>query len=333
MVVKRKSDIKMDHTCILCAYHTNLKSNFRKHLLSSKHQVAEQLAKAVHDAEITVAAAEQEASRMRLIAEEAKNAAEEAKNAAEHAKHAIEEANSKPVMLVEVIEMFMKFQSEQMKQSSEQMKLSSEQMKQSSQERFQNTEIFKSLTDRILACQQQQQPIVVQPQNIVVENSNNNNKQFNLNFYLNEECKNAMNLSDFIQNVAVSMEDLEHLGEVGYTEGMQRILTKALHEKETTKRPIHCSDVKREVIYVRKDEVWTKDESKEEMEKFIRYICHKNLKKMKEWCDQHPEHQVSDSPEYEYWYNITRNMCNTNPNATKKLISHLAQVTAIDKGV
>jgi len=235
-----------------------------------------------------------------------------------------EETTVQPVMLVEVIDMFMKFQSEQLKQSSA--------------ERVQNTEMFKSFTERILTCQQQQlqQQMSIAPvQNIIVENSNNqktiHNKHFNLNLYLNEECKHAMNMSDFIQNVAISMDDLEYLGEVGYTQGMQRILTKALNEKETSKRPIHCSDVKREIIYVRKDDVWTKDDSKEETEKFIRYIYHKNFKKMKEWCDDHPEHQVSDSPEYEYWYTITRNMCNTNPNAMKKLISHLAQVTAIEK--
>lgn len=283
----RLENANVAHECTLCSYRTQVKSNFRKHLLSSKHQIAEQ-----------------NASRMRQIAEE--------------------ETTVQPVMLVEVIDMFMKFQSEQLKQSSA--------------ERVQNTEMFKSFTERILTCQQQQlqQQMSIAPvQNIIVENSNNqktiHNKHFNLNLYLNEECKHAMNMSDFIQNVAISMDDLEYLGEVGYTQGMQRILTKALNEKETSKRPIHCSDVKREIIYVRKDDVWTKDDSKEETEKFIRYIYHKNFKKMKEWCDDHPEHQVSDSPEYEYWYTITRNMCNTNPNAMKKLISHLAQVTAIEK--
>ena len=305
------------YDCALCVYNTTVKSNFRKHLLSSKHKMAEQHAKAVTLAE----EAEQEANRMRQVAEEAKTAAEEAKMASSSS------SQSQPVLLVEVIDMFMKFQSEQLKQSSA--------------ERVQNAEMFKSLTDRILACQQQQQQqqLMVPPvQNIVVENSShksstvNHNKHFNLNFYLNEQCKNAMNLSEFIQSVVISMEDLEHLGEVGYTEGMQRILTKALNEKGTTERPIHCSDVKREVMYVRKDDIWTKDDSKEEIENFIRYIYHKNLKTMKEWCDQHPEHQVSDSPAYEYWYSITRNMCNTNPSAMKKLISHLAQLTAIEKG-
>jgi hypothetical protein len=294
----------------MCEFRTPFKGNYRKHLLSSKHQIMERHAQTVAMPEETVN-------------EPAKTEAPQ------------------PVMLTEVMDMFMKFHSEQMKLQNEKSNI----------ERIQNTEMFKSLMDRVLACQQQPKPQQNQElsppttlQNVVMENtnsmtnsqntttSNSNNKNFNLHFYLNEECKNAMNMSDFIKSVVISMEDLEHLGTVGYTEGMQRILTKALQEKEKKERPMHCSDVKREVIYVRKDDVWLKDDSKEETENFIRYIYHKNLKMMKKWGDEHPGHQVSDSPEYEYWYSITRNMCNTNPNAMKKLIRHLARLTAIEKG-
>lgn len=306
------------YECEICEFRTSFKGNYRKHLLSSKHQIIERHAQ-------TVAAAPEEVYAQKETVNEQVSVKSEA---------------PQPVMLTEVMDMFMKFHSEQMKLQNEKSNI----------ERIQNTEMFKSLMDRVLACQQHQQKPpqnqVLSPpttlQNVVMENtnsmtnsqntSNSNNKHFNLHFYLNEECKNAMNMSDFIKSVVISMEDLEHLGTVGYTEGMQRILTKALQEKEKKERPMHCSDVKREVIYVRKDDVWLKDDSKEETEKFIRYIYHKNLKMMKEWGDEHPEHQVSDSPEYDYWYSITRNMCNTNPNAMKKLISHLARLTAIEKG-
>ena len=166
------------------------------------------------------------------------------------------------------------------------------------------------------------------------ENSHNNtvtttNKNFNLQFFLNEECKNAMNFSDFLKTLSVTMEDIEHLGEVGYTQGMSKILTKAL--SETNVRPMHCTDAKRETMYVKENDEWHKDLDCEESERLIRHIQQKNYKALKEWRDNHPEHTVSDSEDYEAWYRISRNMCNTDPSALRKLIRHLAAVTAVEK--
>jgi hypothetical protein len=159
----------------------------------------------------------------------------------------------------------------------------------------------------------------------------NNNQKFNLNLFLNEECKNAMNMNEFIQRVNITSEDLEQLGEVGYTEGMSKILTKAMRSIETTERPMHCTDVKRETIYVRKDDAWKKDEDCEETKRLIQHISHKNYKALSAWREEHPEHVEPDTPDYEAWYNISRNMCNTDPSALKKLIRHLALTTAVEK--
>lgn len=216
----------------------------------------------------------------------------------------------------DMMDMFMKFQSEQTKQTAEMLK--------------QNTEIIKILADKITNG-------VVMPamqQNTVVVKNNNTttiHKKFNLNIFLNQECKDAINLSDFITDIQVSMEDLEHLSEVGYVQGMSRILIKALREKNTQERPIHCTDVKREVMYVRKNDAWLKDDDKEEIHRLIRNIVSKSYKKMKEWCDQNPGYQVSDSPDYEIWYNISRNISNMDEAASKKLVSILAEVTAVEK--
>jgi hypothetical protein len=119
------------------------------------------------------------------------------------------------------------------------------------------------------------------------------------------------------------------LGEMGYTEGMSKILTKAIRSTETTERPMHCTDVKRETIYVRKDDAWKKDG--EETKRLIQHIAHKNYKALMEWREQHPEHTEPDTADYEAWYTISRNMCNTDPAALKKLIRHLALTTAVEK--
>ena len=187
----------------------------------------------------------------------------------------------------------------------------------------QNTELVKALlADR-----------ATQPQNVMLENSQNttitNNKSFNLQFFLNEECKNAMNFSDFIKTVSVTIEDIEHLGEVGYTQGMSKIITKAL--SETKVRPMHCTDTKRETIYVKENDAWHKDSDCEESKRLIENIARENYKALAEWRVNHPEHVVHDTEDHEAWYRISRNMCNTDPSALKKLIRHLAMVTAVEK--
>lgn len=170
-------------------------------------------------------------------------------------------------------------------------------------------------------------------QNTTTTNSHNSttNQKFNLNLFLNEECKNAMNMNEFIQRVSITAEDLEHLGEVGYTDGMSKILTKAMRGMETKERPMHCTDVKRETIYVRKDDAWKKDDDCEETKRLIQHIAHKNYKALSAWRDEHQEHSKPDTADYEAWYTISRNMCNTDPAALKKLIRHLALTTAVEK--
>jgi hypothetical protein len=227
-------------------------------------------------------------------------------------------AEGGPVMLMEVMDMFLKFHSET-----------------SEKQQIQNTEMFKALADRITASQNfmlQSGLENSQNQTTTTTTSNSNNKKFNLNLFLNEECKNAVNLSDFVKTVMVTMEDLEHLGQVGYTQGMSKILSKAMQQKETTERPMHCTDLKRETIYVRENDAWKKDLQQEETGRAIQHIAHKNYKVFMEWRNQHPEHEVADSADYETWYQISRNMCNTDPAALKKLVHHLATITAIEKG-
>jgi len=205
-------------------------------------------------------------------------------------------------------------------------------MKQQESSQIRNTEMFKALADRIIASKPQQP---VTQNNISLENSQVNtnitNKKFNLNVFLNEKCKNAMNLSDFIENISVSMEDLEHFGEVGYTEGMTNILTKAIQSKDVTERPLHCTDVKRETMYVRKDDVWQKDQGCQETKRFIENVASKNYKMMKLWTEEHPNHNVHDTEDHEAWYSIARNICNTEESALKKLVKQVAIMTAVDK--
>lgn len=121
-------------------------------------------------------------------------------------------------------------------------------------------------------------------------NTNSLNKTFNLQFFLNETCKDAMNLMDFVNSIEIDLSDTEKLGEVGYVEGITNIINKNLKKLDVTKRPIHCTDQKRETIYIKEDDKWEKEEeNKPNMRKMIKYVEHKNAKGLIEYRVKYPD--------------------------------------------
>ena len=137
---------------------------------------------------------------------------------------------------------------------------------------------------------------------------NNNHQKFNLNFFLNEQCKDAINMSDFLENMELDMEDLRETGRLGYVEGISRILVNKLRELDTYKRPLHCTDLKRETLYIKENDEWSKeDNSKETLKGLVNKVANKNCKNIEQWKDEHPEYNIFDSPEnMEYM-----DLCNT----------------------
>jgi len=121
-------------------------------------------------------------------------------------------------------------------------------------------------------------------------NNNTTNNKFNLNVFLNEKCKDALNLTDFISNLNVGFSDFENFGKIGYSNSISHIFIRGLKELDVYKRPIHCSDLKREIIHIKDDNTWKKDDEKEQMIKAIKMIEHKNIKQIPEWIKAHPAH-------------------------------------------
>jgi hypothetical protein len=94
---------------------------------------------------------------------------------------------------------------------------------------------------------------------------------------------------------------------------------------------MHCTDIKRETIYVRRNDAWEKDTDQEETKRLIRKIAHKNYKVLEKWLECHPQYSVHDTPDYESWYSISRSICNTDPAVLKKLVKHVVLTTAVEK--
>jgi hypothetical protein len=127
-------------------------------------------------------------------------------------------------------------------------------------------------------------------------NNNSNNKTFNLQFFLNEQCKDAMNITDFANSFDLQLSDLESVGELGYVEGITKIMIDKLNSMDIYKRPIHCSDAKREIIYVKDADVWTKEEKDNpKLRQAIKNVSFRNMKLVYNWSNAYPESKDSES--------------------------------------
>jgi hypothetical protein len=155
-----------------------------------------------------------------------------------------------------------------------------------------------------------QQNMMIEQQNImlkVIENGTNNtnittthtnshNKAFNLNFFLNETCKNAMNITDFVDSIKLELNDLEKVGEVGYIEGISNIIIKNLNALDETKRPVHCTDRKRETIYIKDEGQWEKeDDNKTKLKRLISKVSTKNSRLLTQYREKYPDCKKCDS--------------------------------------
>ena len=174
----------------------------------------------------------------------------------------------------------------------------------------------------------------------VIENgthntTNSHNKSFNLQFFLNETCKDAMNIMDFVDSIKLQLCDLENVGKVGYINGISSIIVKNLNLLDETKRPVHCTDTKREVLYVKDEDKWEKEDTqKKKIRKAIKKVSSKNQKLLPQFKEAHPDCNRSVS-KYSDQYNkiIVESMGGSGDNDAEKedkIIKNITKVTTID---
>jgi len=168
-------------------------------------------------------------------------------------------------------------------------------------------------------------------------NSNHsNNKTFNLQFFLNETCKDAMNLTDFVNSIQLQLSDLEKMGEIGYTQGLSNIILNNLNELDVTKRPVHCADKKREVLYIKDEDKWEKEqEDKKKIRKAIRRIADKNCNLIFKFKELHPDctkyHSKYGNQYDKMMYEAYGGKGDDEIEKENKIISNIAKNVMIDK--
>lgn len=168
-------------------------------------------------------------------------------------------------------------------------------------------------------------------------NTTNNNQNFNLQFYLNETCKDAMNIMDFVSQLQIGIKDLEETGRLGFAEGISKIFINGLKQINVNNRPIHCSDSKRETLYIKSNNEWNKEcEDKIILKNALKHVAHKNMKQISEWAKDHPDFNDPDSKENDRYLQIvsesmsgsTKEETNKNYN---KIIKNIVKETIIKK--
>ena len=172
-----------------------------------------------------------------------------------------------------------------------------------------------------------------------INNNNSNNNTFNIQFYLNDTCKDAVNLLDFVDSLQVKLTDLEATAQLGYSEGVSRIFINGLNELDASKRPIQCSDLKRETLYIKDQNEWTKeDPNNSHLSNAIKVVNKKNIEQIFEWQKKYPEYNVPDSKQSDRYMEM---ICNTMNASSKeeqdknmnKIIKNITKEVVIDKNI
>jgi len=169
-------------------------------------------------------------------------------------------------------------------------------------------------------------------------NNNSHNKTFNLQFFLNETCKDAMNIMDFVNSIQLQLGDLEKVGELGFVEGISNIITTNLKALDITQRPVHCADKKREVIYIKDEDKWEKeDEEKIKLRKAIKKVATKNMCLLPKFKEAYPDCSKASSKYSDQYNKIIVESCggsgDNDVEKENKIIKNIAKNVIIDKSL
>ena len=179
----------------------------------------------------------------------------------------------------------------------------------------------------------QEQLVSLSKEKNIVNNIVNNTNNFNLNIFLNEKCKDALNISDFIQSLKITLDDLMYTKNKGLVEGITNVMIRGLRQLDVYKRPIHCTDTKRETMYIKDCEKWEKDDNHDKIKNTIVKIANKERNMISVWVDENPDWFDTEATQLEY-LTMVRNVCEPIENdekCEKKIIRNISREVFLDK--
>jgi len=305
-MTKKSPEISQNFYCKICDYTTSKRGDYKKHLFTAKHQNSDNSDK--NDDSLSQKVAK------KFICECGKSY-KHRQGLSFHKK----KCNTKPENITITVE------EEQPENNNFSGDFIIELLKQNQE--------FKELI-----IEQNKQMLELSKDRNITNNitQNNTNNKFNLNVFLNETCKDALNLSDFLESLILTLTDFENFGPLGYCGGISNILVNGLNKLDIHKRPIHCSDLKREVIHIKNNDTWHKDDDKQQMIKAIKAIEHKNIKQMSLWGKANPEYKDPNHKKSDLYTKLIDNsLCETDKEKAlknyNKIIRTVAKEILVDK--
>jgi len=305
--------------CIYCDYSTSHKSHYDKHISTQKHislsNTYESLQKVPESAVIfyTCICGKKYSHRQSLWCHKKKCKVSEQNN--ENSEENTQVTEENPIV------------------TEEKQNKTEEELKELKTMFMKMIEINQDLHKQIIELAKESKSVT---NNNNTTNNNTTNNKFNLQIFLNEKCKDAFNITDFISNINVGFKDFENFGTLGYVGSINNILIRELKGIDVYKRPIHCSDLKREVIHIKDNGTWVKDEEKKHMKRAIKLIEHKNIKLVPEWLKANPKADDSSTKKHEEYMKILNNSMGEmededNERNYEKIIRSVAKEILIDK--
>jgi hypothetical protein len=201
----------------------------------------------------------------------------------------------------------------------------------------QNMELIKQNQEfKDLILDQNKKIMEIAKEGKTINNTTNNNN-FNLQLFLNEQCKDALNIGDFVSQIKLQISDLDMIGRVGYVEGMSKIFLRNLKELDVFKRPIHCSDLKRETLYVKDKDAWGKENVENiKIKRAIKEVEHKNIKQLPQWREENPAAEDTETKKHLEYQNILLeamggSTLEDDDKKREKIIRNIAKEVVIDK--
>jgi len=170
------------------------------------------------------------------------------------------------------------------------------------------SDTFNKVMDTMVKQQDQINKLLDLQKEMIPKLGNTNNNNMTINVFLNEHCKDAMNLTDFINGIKISLEDLEYTNQHGYVKGLSNIFTKHLTDVGEKQRPIHCSDKKRLQFYVKDGDTWDRDPQNTKIDESITAVTNKAFNELRQWQDAHPGYDTINSPVNKEWLEMIRKL-------------------------
>ena len=298
MLTKKNEKNEKKYFCIFCNYGTSKKTDYNRHILTDKHKM------------LTNVDLKNEKNEKKLFTCDCGKKYKHRQSLSIHKKKCIFLNKNTSLITFENKEEII-----ELKEDNKELKENNKELK------FMIKELIKENT------KQQEQISELIPK-IGNNNTINNNQKFNINVFLNEKCKDAINMTDFIKSIEVSIKELNFTKQNGLAIGLSKTIIDNMSKLSVFERPIHCTDVKRETLYIKDENEWSKDVSKEKIKKAIKKASTKNYNALQEWKEKNPDF-LSNDLKTDYFTNTIRIIGETNDNTEEKIIKNLCKETYI----